>query len=195
LKGFHEMKKKKTAKKQTMPEFQFKEFTPEEDRIYSEAVGKFKEAVAAGKTLGQAYETYAIEDEELKSLVQADFLKILVAERHFGQRQQPRPDRYGSRRVPGPAQEHPRPDAQKSGVTAAAQAGQQVGDLAPKTDTDSGCPSRKNDAPRPPVLYLASLRGRLGGDSPPAEQCFIELALPLLFLFFLLAISFCRFEN
>jgi hypothetical protein len=128
------MKKKKTAKKQTMPEFQFKEFTPEEDRIYSEAVGKFKEAVAAGKTLSQAYETYAIADEELKSLVQADFLKILVAERHFGQRQQLdqiATDLGVSRDLLKSTLARM---LQEVGVTAAAQAGQQVGDLAPKTD-------------------------------------------------------------
>jgi hypothetical protein len=80
-------KKDKTKKKQTMPEFHFKEFTPEEGRIYEEAVNKYREAVAAGKTLRQAYESYAISDKELATLIQADFLKIMIAERHFAQRQ------------------------------------------------------------------------------------------------------------
>ncbi len=78
--------KKKKAKKQDTPEFTFKEFTPEESRVYDEAVNKFREARAAGKTLKQAYESYSIADQELRSLIQADFLKILIAERHFGQR-------------------------------------------------------------------------------------------------------------
>lgn len=82
------MKKKDKDKKETdMPEFLFKEFTPEEDRIYEEAVNKFREAIAAGKTLRLAYESYSVADEELEKLIQADFLKILIAERHFGQHQ------------------------------------------------------------------------------------------------------------
>ena len=77
------MKKKKTPKKEDMTEFAFKEFTPEEDRVYTEAVTKFREAVGAGKTLKQAYETYTVPDKELEKIIQADFLKIMIAERHF----------------------------------------------------------------------------------------------------------------
>lgn len=80
------MKKKDKQKKQQMPEFSLKEFSPEESRTYEEAVAKYREAVAAGRSLKQAYETYAIGDSELRSIVQADFLKILIAERHFGKR-------------------------------------------------------------------------------------------------------------
>jgi hypothetical protein len=50
------MKKKKDKKKEEMPEFNFKEFTP-------------------------------IADAELRSIIQADFLKIVIAESHFGKRQ------------------------------------------------------------------------------------------------------------
>jgi hypothetical protein len=82
------MKKKSKAKKaQDMPEFAFKEYTPEESKIYDEAVNAYREAVAAGKTLRQAYDSYSISDEELKAIIQADFLKILIAERHFAQSQ------------------------------------------------------------------------------------------------------------
>ncbi|HEX9137888.1 MAG TPA: hypothetical protein VF905_13230 [Nitrospirota bacterium] len=80
-------KKDKAKKKPDMPEFSFKEFTPEESNIYEEAVSKYREAIAAGKTLKQAYENYPITDPELKSLIQADFLKILIAESHFGKGQ------------------------------------------------------------------------------------------------------------
>lgn len=128
------MKKKDKVKKQTMPEFQFKEFTPEEDRVYAEAVEKFKQAVSAGKTLAQAFEAYSIADEELRSLIQADFLKILIAERHFGQRQQL--DRIAADL--GVSLDLLKSTLarmlQEAGVTAAAQAGQQLGGLAPKTD-------------------------------------------------------------
>lgn len=80
-------KKNKVKKKPDMPEFSFKEFTPEESNIYEEAVNKYRDAIAAGKTLKQAYENYPIIDPELKSLIQADFLKILIAESHFGKGQ------------------------------------------------------------------------------------------------------------
>jgi hypothetical protein len=80
-------KKEKSKKKRDMPEFQFKEFTPEEGEIYEEAVNAFREAIAAGKTLRQAYESYPITDKELASLIHADFLKIMIAERHFAGQQ------------------------------------------------------------------------------------------------------------
>jgi hypothetical protein len=80
-------KKEKGKKKQDMPEFLFKEFTPEEDKIYVEAVSKYREAVGAGKTLRQAFESYLIADKALEALIHADFLKIMIAERHFEQRQ------------------------------------------------------------------------------------------------------------
>jgi len=81
------MKKKKAPKKAAMPDFEFKEFTPEEDGIYTEAVTKYREAITAGKTLKQAYESTAIADKALESIIQADFLKIMIAERHFSQNQ------------------------------------------------------------------------------------------------------------
>jgi hypothetical protein len=80
-------KKTKEKNKQEMPEFEYKEFTAEESRIYEEAVNKFREAIGAGQTLKQAYESYAIADQKLRSLIQADFLKILIAERHFAGRE------------------------------------------------------------------------------------------------------------
>lgn len=80
-------KKNKNAQKNEMPEFEFKEFSPEEGRIYEEAVSKFREAISAGKSLRAVYESYSVADKELEKLIQADFLKILIAERHFGQRQ------------------------------------------------------------------------------------------------------------
>lgn len=80
-------KKAKDQKKADMPEFLFKKFTPEEDKIYEDAVNAFRESVSAGKTLKQAYESFSIADKELEAIIQADFLKILIAERHFAQRQ------------------------------------------------------------------------------------------------------------
>src|SRR5512146_1413670 len=80
-------KREKQKKKADMPEFSFKEFTPDESRIYEEAVNSYRSAIASGKTLQQAYDGYAVEDPDLRSIIQADFLKIMIAERHFAQRQ------------------------------------------------------------------------------------------------------------
>lgn len=80
-------KRDKQKKKAEMPEFSFKEFTPDESRIYEEAMNSYRTAVASGKTLHEAYDGYAIEDPGLRSIIQADFLKIMIAERHFEQRQ------------------------------------------------------------------------------------------------------------
>jgi hypothetical protein len=81
------MKKKKDKKKEDMPEFSFKQFTPEEDKLYDDAVNAFREAIAAGKKLKEAYDSHSIADDELRSIIQADFLKILIAERHFAKRE------------------------------------------------------------------------------------------------------------
>ncbi len=80
-------KRNKQGKQEGMPEFSFKKFTAEESAVYEEAMKKFREAVSTGKTLRQAYENYSIADAELRSIIQADFLKILIAERHFAGRQ------------------------------------------------------------------------------------------------------------
>ena len=81
------MKKKKEKKKADMPEFEFRTFTPEEDKIYEEAIGKYRESIVAGKPLRDAYASFPIADKELEALIQADFLKILIAEQHFAKNQ------------------------------------------------------------------------------------------------------------
>lgn len=70
-----------------MPEFRFKEFTAEESAVYDEAMGSFRETINSGKTLREAYERYPVKDEDLGNLIRADFLKVLIAERHFGLKQ------------------------------------------------------------------------------------------------------------
>ena len=81
------MKKKKDKKKERMPEFSIRQFTPEEDKIYEDAVNAYRSALAEGKKLKEAFEAYSVADDELRSIVQADFLKILIADRHFGKRE------------------------------------------------------------------------------------------------------------
>ena len=132
-KGLNMKKKDKTKKAADMPEFDFKEFTPEESAIYDEAVNKFREAITAGKTLRQAYESYAIADKDLEKLIQVDFLKILIAERHFDKRQPLEEIAKALDVSPSLIKETHARMLQEVGVTAANQFGQEFGGIVPKT--------------------------------------------------------------
>jgi hypothetical protein len=127
-------KKDKDKKKQVMPEFHFKEFTPEEDKLYVEAVSKYREAIEAGKTLRQAYESYSIVDKELESFIQADFLKILIAERHFEQRQSLDDVAKALAVSPDLVKDTHKRMLQEVGVTAASQFSSEYGDAIPKAN-------------------------------------------------------------
>lgn len=127
-------RQKEKAKKADMPEFLFKEFTPEEGEIYEAAVNKYREAIAAGETLRQAYESYAVADKELEALIQADFLKIMIAELHFGQGK-PLADVAATLSVPNELVEDTKKRMlQEAGVMAGNQFGQQFGDVIAKTN-------------------------------------------------------------
>ncbi len=129
------MKKKvKDKKTADMPEFSFKEFTPEENRVYLEAVEKFRETVTSGKTLRQAYESYEIADKDLESLIRADFLKIMIAERHFALHQSLE-DLAGTLDVPlNLVKDTHARMLQEVGITATNQFADQFGDLPKKTN-------------------------------------------------------------
>lgn len=127
-------KKEKTSKKADMPSFDFKEFTDEESRIYEEAIPKFREAVDAGKTLRQAYESYTIADKKLEKLIQVDFLKILIAERHFGQHQSLDDIAKALDVSASLIKDTYARMLQEVGVTAASQFGEQFNGILPKTN-------------------------------------------------------------
>ena len=127
-------KKDKSKKKQDMPEFHFKEFTPEEGILYEEAVNKFREAMAAGKTLRQAYESFAVADKELEALIQADFLKIMIAERHFAQQQSLEDVAKALDVSLDLVKDAHKRMLQEVGVTAANQFGREYGGSIPKTN-------------------------------------------------------------
>ena len=131
------MKKKDKEKKQAnMPEFDFKEFTPEENEIYETAISKFREAVAGGKTLRQAYESYSVENKDLEKLIQADFLKILIAERHFAGQQTLDDVAKALDISPALVKETHARMLQEVGVTAASQYGEEFDGIIPKPDTN-----------------------------------------------------------
>ncbi len=129
------MKKKKAKKEeQTMPEFSFRQFTPEEDKIYEDAVNAFREAIAAGKKLKEAYDSHAIADNELRAIIQADFLKILIAERHFAKREPLDALALSLGVSLDLVTDAMKRMLQEVGITAASQFGQQYGDLEPGTN-------------------------------------------------------------
>ncbi len=127
-------KKDKKEKIQEMPEFYFKEFTPEESRIYEEAIQKYRDAISAGKTLMQAYESYAVADKDFESLLQADFLKIMIAEMHFG-KGQPLEEVAAKLSVsPDLLKDTKKRMIQEAGVTAADEFGKEFGPLGPESN-------------------------------------------------------------
>ncbi len=127
-------KKSKSRKKDDMPEFSFKEFTPEESKIYEDAVNSFRQALAAEKTLRQAYDSYEIKDKELEKIIQADFLKIVIAERHFGQRQTLDEIAKSLDVTQDLLKNTLARMLQEVGITAANQFGQEFGGIVPKTN-------------------------------------------------------------
>jgi hypothetical protein len=127
-------KRDKSKKKQDMPEFHFKQFTPEEDKLYVEAVSRYREAIEAGKTLRQAYESYSIDNKELAALIQADFLKIMIAERHFDQRQSLDEVAKALAVSPDLVKDTHKRMLQEVGVTAASQFSSEYGDAIPKAN-------------------------------------------------------------
>ena len=127
-------KKDKERKKADMPEFEFKEFSPEEGRVYEEAVNKYREAITAGKNLRQAYEGYSVADKQLETLIQADFLKIMIAERHFGQGQTLDEIARALDITADLVKNTHARMLQEVGVTAANQFGHEFGGLEPKTN-------------------------------------------------------------
>ncbi|MFC1512854.1 hypothetical protein ACFL5J_00210 [Thermodesulfobacteriota bacterium] len=56
----------------------------EENRIYEKAVAILRSELDQGRTFDHACEQLDVADQELRALIIDDFLKILIAEDHFG---------------------------------------------------------------------------------------------------------------
>jgi hypothetical protein len=69
-----------------MPEVKYKQYSPEEDRIYTESIAKIREGMKKGLTFDKACDTISVEDQELKEFILDDALKIMIAELHYGKR-------------------------------------------------------------------------------------------------------------
>ncbi len=62
----------------------YKEYSPEEDRIYTEAIAKIREEMKNGLTFDKACNTISVAGEELREFILDDALKIMIAELHYG---------------------------------------------------------------------------------------------------------------
>jgi hypothetical protein len=64
-------------------EFKYKEYTPEEDKIYESAISKIKEAIKNGFNFNEACSIVNVSDPELKRFIVDDALKMMIAEMHY----------------------------------------------------------------------------------------------------------------
>jgi hypothetical protein len=62
----------------------YKEYSPEEDKIYNESIAKIREGMKNGLAFGEACQVIDVADEELKEFILDDALKIMIAELHYG---------------------------------------------------------------------------------------------------------------
>lgn len=63
---------------------QYVQFTAVMHREYEQAVKKMREELSQGRTYDQACNTLADISQEIKTFIREDFLKIIIAEEHFG---------------------------------------------------------------------------------------------------------------
>ncbi|MBF0340436.1 MAG: hypothetical protein HQL95_05660 [Magnetococcales bacterium] len=59
------------------------DFSAEQDRLHTEAMERMRAAVAEGRRWPEVCSLVKMPDEAFKRLIQDDFLKVLIAERHF----------------------------------------------------------------------------------------------------------------
>ncbi|KJU81746.1 hypothetical protein MBAV_006063 [Candidatus Magnetobacterium bavaricum] len=67
-----------------MSEVIYKQFTKEEDAIYEKGIETLRKALAAGISYPGACAVLEVSDAELKTIITDDFLKISIAELHYG---------------------------------------------------------------------------------------------------------------
>ncbi|MBF0537243.1 MAG: hypothetical protein HQL03_03215 [Nitrospirae bacterium] len=67
-----------------MSEVIYKKFTKEEDVIYDKAIETLRKALASGVSYNEACALLDVSDAELKAVIIDDFLKITIAEMHYG---------------------------------------------------------------------------------------------------------------
>jgi hypothetical protein len=69
-----------------MDEVNYKLFTPEEEKIYEQAIGQMKDNMANGLSFNEALQELPLADAEMRKIIKEDYLKILIADLHFSKR-------------------------------------------------------------------------------------------------------------
>jgi hypothetical protein len=59
-------------------------WSPELHKIYEQAVRQLRQKISHGQTYEQAFDTLSDLDHEMRAFIEDDFLKIIIAEEHFG---------------------------------------------------------------------------------------------------------------
>ncbi len=59
-------------------------WTPQRHIMYEQAVRELRQRISSGQTYFQAVDTLADLELEVRAFIEEDFLKILIAEEHFG---------------------------------------------------------------------------------------------------------------
>lgn len=62
---------------------QYKQYTPEEDRIYEETIAIILQSLKNGLNFKEACSMIRVEDHDLKRFIIDDALKIMIAEMHY----------------------------------------------------------------------------------------------------------------
>ncbi|MCE5312411.1 MAG: hypothetical protein LLF86_04585 [Nitrospiraceae bacterium] len=62
----------------------YKNYSPEEDRIYETAISRIREGLKGGLSFSEACSIMDVNDPELRRFIEDDALKIMIAELHYG---------------------------------------------------------------------------------------------------------------
>lgn len=66
-----------------MADFRYKDYTPEEGMIYDDAMIKIRKGMENGLSFSEAFSMVDVQDPDLKSFIEDDAIKVLIAEMHF----------------------------------------------------------------------------------------------------------------
>jgi len=67
-----------------MSDVKYKEYSPEEGRIYNDSIAKIREGMRNGLAFDKACLAIEVADADLKGFILDDALKIMIAELHYG---------------------------------------------------------------------------------------------------------------
>jgi|SRR5208283_387579 len=66
-----------------MTDINYKEYSPEEGKIYDDSIAKIRGGLTNGLSFKEACSMVEVEDADLKKLIFDDALKIMIAEMHY----------------------------------------------------------------------------------------------------------------